>query len=436
MKTWLKYQFKYNFKCWIYLPITFLRRVVLGKDELAKRFFWDKWGFLPKSLIELAKTQNSIWIIANSGGEVAQSIAFFKKLRVLYPNYNLILSTESYDTFQFVQTQGEIDFVFFTPWDMSLVCRKVLKIIRPKIMIFIEYCYFPVLVKESKKAKIKSLLLSAKIDFHFLKGNYLLERSFALEFYRFLNMISVKSDEDLKNLFVLGADREKTAILGDMRLDLSHISLREDEKEKLRGELKLSKGELVFIVGSIHKGEVNLILEGFKLLRGDYACLKLIFAPRWKQDIPFMEDEIRKYGYSYKLRSRFTNSDGAYDILILDTFGELAKLYGIATVAFIASSIIPINVRRLGHNIFEPLAHGLPTLFGPHMDSWRKIADYLREIWPGCQVNDARSLACSINQLLSDKDLFSRLRDAALDISKDNSDIVNRYLEVVKKNLS
>lgn len=428
------YRLKYNLKCWLFLPITFFRRVVFGKDKLAKRFFLDKWGFLPKDLVQSAAERNTIWISANSGGEVTQAVSFFKKIKKKVPEYNLIISTESYDTFQFAQALEGVDFVFFPPWDMGFICKRVLKKLRPSVLIFIEHCYFPILSQKAKKFKIKTLMCSGMINFQLLKGYFLMQRAYALRYYKYIDKFAVKTKEDSENLSKLDVEQNQIHILGDLKFDLERILLDEEEKEKYRKELNLSSTDRVFIVGSIHEGEVDLVFEAFHTVRKNYPGLKLLLAPRWEIDAQLIEARSKEYNYSLTRRSQLNpEKPDRYDVLIIDTFGELARLYGVASVIFIASTIIPSNIRRLGHNVFEALAHGVPVLFGPHRGLWREITEQLKEAWPGCEVNDSGSLANSINETLNDDDLTLKLKDVALRLTRTDIDIVDKYLAFVRE---
>jgi 3-deoxy-D-manno-octulosonic-acid transferase len=431
------YQYHYNLKYGIFFPITFLRRVAFGKDELGRRFFFDKWGFLPKELVQIAAKRKTIWIIANSGGELRQCISLFKKLKKILPEYNLLVSTESYDTFKYGQTLEGVDFVFFPPWDISLVCKLVLKRLKPRAVIFIEHCYFPVLSRMAKELKIKTLMCSGLIDYQILKGHVLMQRSFALEFYKFIDQFALKGKEDFDNLVNLGMDPKKISVLGDLKFELEQLLLSEEERKKLKKDLGFSEDDLIFVVGSLHKQEVELVLSSFHNVSKEFPKLKLILAPRWKVDCQFIKDKIKEYGYVFNFRSQLNSSQSrAYDILIIDTFGELARIYGIASAVFIASSIVPINIRCLGHNIFEPLAHGVPVIFGPNMGLWRKFTDSLKEVWPECEVKDADTLASSLSKILNNENLKGELKDCSLRLTGSHRGIAQRYVELIQDSVS
>jgi len=433
MKKETLFQIRYNAKRWLYLPITFVKRELLGRDILYKRFFRDKWGFLPADLTKLTRKGNTAWIVANSGGEVTQALSFFKKLKEQFPGHKLILSTESYDTYGYAQKLGLMDFVFFSPWDIKGACRRALGKIKPNVIIFIEHCLYPVLAKEAKINGCKTVLCSGMIRSHMLKDNFLLERSFNLKFFDDITKLALKHQDDLDSALELGIEKQKTRVLGNMKFDLTHLLLSEKQKLKIREDLGLMRNEPVFIIGSLHHGEIDLVLEAFQDIRMHFGNLKLIVAPRWNSEIQLLQERIRHFGYIYELKSMLNRDEPIrYDVLIVDTFGELPYLYGIASVAFIASSVVPINARRLGHNIFEPLAHGVPILFGPHMNLWRRFTEPIKHTWPECEIKDAESLASSAMRILRSRSLWERLRETSFWLSSQNSGIVDRHIDLVR----
>ncbi len=86
-------------------------------------------------------------------------------------------------------------------------------------------------------------------------------------------------------------------------------------------------------------------------------------------------------GLPWARRSKWTASapntgDGldAGSIVLLDTIGELASVYSLATVAFVGGSLVPAG----GHNPLEPAQFGVPIVMGPHYANFRAITDDLR----------------------------------------------------------
>ncbi|MCK4462821.1 MAG: hypothetical protein KAU58_00750, partial [Candidatus Omnitrophica bacterium] len=143
---------------------------------------------------------------------------------------------------------------------------------------------------------------------------------------------------------------------------------------------------------------------------------------------------LKKRNLNFKLRSGYNDSRNL-DVLILDTFGELPRIYGISDVVYIGNSIIPINERGAGHNIIEPLAHGKPIIFGKFMNFWQDIIKEIKNICPQCEVNNTEELAEGIHRLTTDKDLVQRLGSLGRRISLEDADAVDKYIEFVKDNL-
>lgn len=428
LTNWFRYRLCYEIKYWIRFPITFLRRVILGDDVRAKRLFFDKWGYWNIGSGRSDRPANAIWLIANSGGEVLQSVSFIQQIKKKFPDFFLILSTESYDTFFYARGLKEVDCVAFTPLDIPHVCRKLLKKINPIAIVIIQYCDYPMLLMQAKKLGVKVLMFSARLNYELFKDNYAVRRAFALKFYDFIDFFGVKSLQDSDNLHALGVDKGRIGILGDMKMDLEHILLTPERKSELKKELKIKENDPVFTVSSLHEQEIGLILETFGLIRRKFPKLKLMVAPRWKSDMVALEDKAIGR-YRTVLRSKIDLAQGEdYDILIIDTFGEVPFLYGLSSVAYIASSIIPLNERRLGHNILEPLAHGVPVLFGPNMRLWSNVTPRIKQVWPQCEVADALALAESAIMILSEKELSSKVALAGRELALVNQGIVSNYV--------
>ena len=137
-------------------------------------------------------------------------------------------------------------------------------------------------------------------------------------------------------------------------------------------------------------------------------------------------------GFKVSRRTEFSNGvahNGCdYDVLLLDSFGELGRFYGIADVAFIGSSLVPINERRGGHNLLEPLVHGVPPLFGPHMNLWRPVTQKLLNVWPSLEVNSAETLAESASQVFKGKAPLSAIGEVGMQLVELREDAVERTM--------
>ena len=421
LQTWLKWQLPYVLFCYAYFPITLTKRVLLrpkrayfGLDPMVRRF-WDKWGFLSKRLCAIRKRTSPIWINMNSGGEVLIAKRLLQRLEVNKDPY--LLSTESYDSFALLSKDYDGQ-VFFPPWDTWLAVRRVLKRLVPHALIFVQNAYFPVLLGQARRQGVKTVLINALMSRNVEKGNAAMQRTLALGFYRELDAIAVQGEEDYRAFRQLGVPEERLAVTGDLYADLHHLRLTQEERNRMRQQLGLAQSDRVLVIGSTHPGEIDTLLETLLSLRKRVPECRFIVAPRWLHEVPAMMMRLSQAGLKVVRRTEFlraASDNGAclYDVLILDTFGELGRVYGVADVAYIGASLVPINERRAGHNPLEPLVHGIPPLFGPHMNWWRPTVQSMLEVWPNFQVDSPQALTHRVVEVLEGRAPLEKIRETS-----------------------
>jgi 3-deoxy-D-manno-octulosonic-acid transferase len=411
------------------MPITFTRRVLLGKDPMQRRYFFDKWGFLPKEARPLL-AQKAIWIDVASGGEVLQIVTFCRLLKEAWPNTPIFVSTESSDAFQFAQSIDVFAFVFYTPWDLKGVARRVLGQLRPAVLIAIELTRMPILFREAQRRGIKTVLLSALMDETFQRHTNM-RRAFRHRYYQYFDYIGVKEKKDREGFLRLGVDEERLWTTGDMKYDPAYIL---QGNGRVQDTLKIGPDKKVLMAGSIYPGEEEITIQGYTEAKKKVPNLKLVIAPRYADFIPAIETAVLRAGLSSIRKTRLGDQAKVdHEVIIVDTFGELPYLYSVADFVFVGGSINPVTNVGSGKNPVEPLLHGKPIFFGPYMNKWRGIKSELMKVWNGCMVSDYRSLAEGIIRLHSDQALSLQLREKALQIVSPKGDFVNRSYQLVER---
>jgi 3-deoxy-D-manno-octulosonic-acid transferase len=125
-----------------------------------------------------------------------------------------------------------------------------------------------------------------------------------------------------------------------------------------------------------------------------------------------------------------------HQVILVDTFGELSRLYAVASVVFVGGSTYLRNVAGFGQNIIEPLAYQKPLFFGKYMNLWREITDELREEWPGVQVSSSEELSSGLHQVLTNPDIRGRLQRRAAEIIGRHREDVRHNVEMVRSAIS
>jgi 3-deoxy-D-manno-octulosonic-acid transferase len=182
------------------------------------------------------------------------------------------------------------------------------------------------------------------------------------------------------------------------------------------------------MAGSTMRGEELLVLKAFERMRADAPRALLVIAPRHPERFNEVERLARDEGFRTARRTQLTiDEDPSADVVVLDTIGELAQLYRVATVVFVGGSLVPMG----GHNILEPAAFGRAILFGPHMQNFREIATTFLEGRAALEVRDEWELEAAFRELLSDATRRNALGRAAQAIVDGNHGARERTLNAI-----
>ena len=142
------------------------------------------------------------------------------------------------------------------------------------------------------------------------------------------------------------------------------------------------------MAGSTHEGEETVLLGVFEDLKRTFPLLRLVIAPRDVGRSGNISEMIRSQGMAAALRTTVSKKSPPYDVLVLDTVGELGRVYALCSVAFVGGSFVPIG----GHNMLEPAAFGVPVLFGPHTHNFEVMSESILKSGGALRVQDAIEL--------------------------------------------
>jgi 3-deoxy-D-manno-octulosonic-acid transferase len=428
-------QIKYLANILFFLPNTFFKRVVFGSDPVWKAFFFQSWGRLPEDLEEMARSRKSIWINTEAGGEITQIFSLCRMLKEQFPEYNLLISTHKYNAYLLAQRIDGVDYVFFSPWDITWVVRKVLRKIKPKLLMAIEIVTAPVLFREAYRLGFKTFLCSAFMSKN-LDKNRILKRAMPFEFYKHFDFIAVKDQIDKEGFEKLGCPANSVKILGNLKYDTTKLKALGKTRTEWLKELGLETENKVLLGGSIHPGEEKFLIDAHALLRKQDPQFRLIIAPRFTEFICQAESYLTALGLGFIKRTEIKKGMGVGEkVIILDTFGELAYLYAMASYALIGSSIIPADPLG-GHNIIEPMVHETPIFYGPYMLKAREVVDELKECWQGMEIRSSQELAENILFLEKNKVLKDKIQEKMREIVNRHKDSAERHVMAIKEYLS
>jgi 3-deoxy-D-manno-octulosonic-acid transferase len=238
---------------------------------------------------------------------------------------------------------------------------------------------------------------------------------------------------DAERIIAIGAEPSRVHITGNIKYDLSFEALTGADEQAFRADLGIGEAP-VFMAGSTHRGEEEIIIAAYRRARLQVPGLRLLLAPRHLDRLDEIEALLCKHQLVVRRRSRGRPSSprDAASVLLLDTIGELAKLYAVGTVVFVGGSFVPIG----GHNVLEPAAHRKAILFGPQMHNFHQIAASLLEAGGAVQVQTPEALGENLGMLLLQPERRQALGEAAYRVLRANQGAITRTVELIEQILS
>ena len=412
------------------LLVPFLLFAILSAQKYRSGFL-QKLGFISSSILLKLSGERPVWIHAVSVGEVMATIPLVQEIKRTYPDQKIVLSTVTV-TGNFTATLNakEADAVIYFPFDYPFIVKRAIKKINPKLFITLETELWPNFLRRLKRNGISSVVISGRISNRSYR-KYRGARFFFSKVLANIDAFYMQTDLDAQRVIDIGAPRDRVITVGNLKFDQCVPTLTAEEKAQLYRAFHLDAGQRIFIAGSTHRGEEETVLEIFKTLKKRYADLILILAPRHPERFNEADNLISRHKLKSIKRTQLEQQKGPqhHDVILLDTIGELSKLYSIGTIIFVGGSLVPIG----GHNVLEPVAYKKAVIFGPHMDNFLEIARVLKDTGGGLQVATKEEFLSQAQKLLHDDTLRDALGEKAFESIAHNQGTIEKAMEVIGK---
>jgi 3-deoxy-D-manno-octulosonic-acid transferase len=389
----------------------------------------QRLGYLPIAFN--VDGEESIWIHAVSVGEALTARALAADLKARYPRLRLYLSTTTIAGQQVARRSlPQVDAVFYFPFDWAFIVRRTLSIVRPRLFVMMETEIWPNLLRVCRARGVKTVLINGRIS----SKSYPRYRAIRPFFRRVLadvDRFCMQSEESARRLIDLGADPARVSITGSLKFDsleMPTVVAHGKPRERVLRFFRLSPHRVVVVAGSTVKGEETPVLRAFARLKATMPSALAILAPRQPQRFGEVERLARDAGFATVRRSDLPiDAEPRADVVVLDTIGELAQLYQLATVVFVGGSLVDHG----GHNILEPAIFGKPIVFGPHMRNFKEIAETFIGNGAAVQVPSERELDETMLTLVTDPVRRARLGAAARALVEANRGAKDKTLTVI-----
>jgi 3-deoxy-D-manno-octulosonic-acid transferase len=346
-------------------PYWLLRMATAGKyrEGLLQRL-----GRVPRPLRQHVNGKPVLWVHAVSVGEVLAASRLIQSLRD-QSGCVVVVSTTTRTGQALARDRFGAESVFYFPLDFAFAVRAYLRALQPSMVVLLETEFWPRMLTECKRRKIPVSVVNARISDRSWP-RYRRLRMLWRPLLRHFAAVLAQSDTDTQRLQALGA--LNAISIGNLKYDI-RIATPAPIVNTIRKHLPLNAGVLVCgstcAIGSENEEQI--------LLNALPADAVTILAPRHPERFPAVAEILARSGRLWHRRSTWATNPTPLQpgsILLLDTIGELAGLYAIATVAFIGGSLIPLG----GHNPLEPAQFSVPVLMGQHFQNFRGIVAALR----------------------------------------------------------
>ena len=190
----------------------------------------------------------------------------------------------------------------------------------------------------------------------------------------------------------------------------------------------------MWVAGSTHAGEEEIIARVYQRLRKIHPDLFLILVPRHPERARLVAEELSKMDLYSVMRTALPDKSQplqAGQVLIVDTIGEMLKLYSIADLVFVGGSMVGVG----GHNILEASLLKKPVFFGSHMHNFKEIARLVRAAHGGLQVKDANDLYQQMKILIENPSEAHRIGENGHHLLEENSGATLRTLEEIERRI-
>jgi 3-deoxy-D-manno-octulosonic-acid transferase len=366
----------------------------------------ERLGSVPRRLVSSSAPAGErplIWLHAVSVGEVLAVTRLVRTLESALPGALIVVSTTTRTGQALARERFESNRVFYCPLDLPWAVGAYLNALRPSLLILVETEFWPNLLDGCFRRGIPVAVVNARISNRSWPRYQRLRRLWRPLLSR-LSRVLAQSQTDADRLLALGCKPDRVSVAGNLKFDVRAVQ----EAEATRELKSMSVGLRIVVAGSTLEGEESALIEAWPRLLAADSQLALVLAPRHPERFSAVAALLGKSGLPWCKRSDWAPESSAAqraprtlrpgEIVLLDTIGELASVYSLASVAFVGGSLVPAG----GHNPLEPAQFAVPIVMGPHYANFAAITDGLRSD-DALRIAAKDELAATLIELLRDR---------------------------------
>lgn len=350
----------------------------------------ERLGFAPWRSFQGLNASIRIWLHAASLGEVRVAEVLSGHLRKMLPGCSILFSVTTPHGKEMAERVFRQEPVFYAPIDTPSCVRRALSRVRPQVMVFLETEIWPAWIMEARRMGIRTVLANGRISPRSIK-KYIRLRPFFRDVLGQMDAFTMISRQDADRILRMGADPGKVRVNGNAKYELLALEANPASKAEMQHILNLLPSQPLFVAGSTRTGEEEQILDAFQRIALHFPDAVLAIAPRHLARTPAIVNLIKARGLGYQLRTEIgvRGIRRSERVVVINTFGELFRLYAAGTINFCGASLVPLG----GQNPLEPAAWGKAAFYGPFMDDFLDAKALLEGAGAGIRISSAAELA-------------------------------------------
>lgn len=314
--------------------------------------------------------------------------------------------------------------VAYLPFDLGFAVRRFYDRFAPRALVLVEGDYWPLVLREARRRGLPVAVVNGRVgDRSFARLSRL--RPLLGPLFAGIDRFGVQTGEDKNRLAALGIPPERITVTGNLKYESPEPPRKPELEEALR---TLAAGRPILLAGSTMAGEEEQVLAAHEMIgdNGGGARALLVLAPRHPERWDEVAALLASRGVAFVRRTELP-ATGSPGVILLDSLGELAGLYRLATAAFIGGTLVPTG----GHNPLEPARFGVPVAAGPSMHNFREMAEQFDRADAWRHAADARALGEIWKEWLDDPAAARAQGERAARLVEESRGALQRTLEML-----
>jgi len=370
------------------------------------------------SLQRPAALPGCIWLHACSVGEVASIAPLYKAL--IKQGYKMHLTVVTATGFAHAKRiLGNDLSISYLPWDIPGTMARLVKRLRPSLLLLAETEFWPGMLWACKKNRIPVIGINTRISDRsfprYQASSFLWSRCL-----KPVELFLAQSRLDAERLVAMGVAADRVKVVGNLKYA---VSTPDVDAQALRLKLDHSSTHPILLVASTHEGEDRAILNMWPAWHAACPNLLTVIVPRHPERFDQVAELIREQGHRLSRWSEQQQHDG--DFILVDAMGVLGDLYTVADAVIIAGSLKNIG----GHNPLEAAVCGRGVLTGPFVQNFREIMNDMQQHNAAIIAGNQQELESAMTRLLQHPDELKQLHAHAALFMQDKTGVLESTLD-------